>query len=111
MKRIVYSPEAIKKIREIYRSVRSEHGEEKAREVKRAITGRIRLLKTMEKQGISMYEMYGVLPDYRKLYVQHNHVFYLIEDKTIRIVGVYHEKEDFMWKLFGIQSDDDCESE
>ncbi len=75
----------------------------KGREVKTAITERIRSLETMERQGISMYEMYGVNPDYRKLYVAHNYVFYLIEEQTIRIVNVYHEKEDFMWKLFRIR--------
>ena len=75
----------------------------KGRELKTAITERIRSLETMERQGISMYEMYGVNPDYRKLYVAHNYVFYLIEEQANRIVNVYHEKEDFMWKLFGIR--------
>ena len=75
----------------------------KGLEVKTAITERIRSQETMERQGISMYEMYGVNPDYRKLYVAHNYVFYLIEEQTIRIVNVYHEKADFMWKLFGIR--------
>lgn len=55
-----------------------------------------------------MYEMYGVMPDYRKLYAARNHIFDLIENETIRIVSVYHEKEDYMWKLFKIPSDDDC---
>ena len=30
-----------------------------------------------------------------------NYVFYRIEDKYIRIINLYHEKEDFMWQLFG----------
>ena len=60
----------------------------------------------MEKQGVSMYELYGVIPDYRKLYVAHNHIFYLIEDRTIQIINVYNEREDFMWKLFGIRYTD-----
>ena len=29
---------------------------------------------------------------------------YRIEDKYIRIINLYHEKEDFMWQLFGIDT-------
>ncbi len=106
MKRIVYSPEAISKINLIYRTVCSEYGRKKGREVKSEIINRIRSLSKMEKQGVSMHELYGVIPDYRKLYVAHNHIFYLIEDTTIQIINVYHEREDFMWKLFGIRQID-----
>lgn len=111
MKRIVYSPEAILKIKQIYRSVRAEYGEEKGREVRNAIKGRIRSLKEFERQGVSMYELFGATPDYRKLYVAHNYVFYLIDDQTIRIINVYHEREDYMWKLFGIRDVEDEGSE
>ena len=27
-----------------------------------------------------------------------------IEDKYIRIINLYYEKEDFMWQLFGIDT-------
>ena len=27
-----------------------------------------------------------------------------IEDKCIRIINLYHEKEDFMWHLFGVDT-------
>ena len=106
MKRIVYSPEAVSKINLIYRNVCAQYGKEKGREVKAEIINRIRSLRKMEKQGVSMYELYGVIPDYRKLYVAHNHIFYLIEDRTIQIINVYNEREDFMWKLFGIRYTD-----
>ena len=42
----------------------------------------------------------GVL-DYRYIFVSKNYVFYRIEEKYIRIINFYHEKEDFMWQLFG----------
>ena len=29
---------------------------------------------------------------------------YRIEDKYIRIINLYHEKQDFMWQLFGIDT-------
>ena len=38
------------------------------------------------------------------LYVQHNYVFYPIKADAIKITGIYNEKWDFMWKLFGIKT-------
>lgn len=32
------------------------------------------------------------------------YVFYKIEDKYIRMINIYNEKEDFMWKLFGVNT-------
>jgi len=31
-------------------------------------------------------------------------VFYRIEDKNIRIINLYHEKEDFMWQLVEVDT-------
>ena len=90
MKKVVYSPDAIEKIQKIERQVRAEYGDNTARKVKKA-----------------MYDLFGVTPDYRRLFVAHNYVFYLIEGETIQIVNLYHEKEDFMYKLFGVISTDE----
>ena len=107
MKKIVYSPDAVEKIQKIERQIRAEYGENIARKVIKTITIRIRSLRTLEEQGISMYDLYGVTPDYHRLFVAHNYVFYLIEGEMIQIVNLYHEKEDFMYKLFGISSVDE----
>ena len=37
------------------------------------------------------------------LHVEHNYIFYKINDNVIEIVDIYNEREDFMWKLFGIK--------
>ena len=42
--------------------------------------------------------------DYRYLYVSHNYVFYRIESEKIIIVEMFDEREDFMYKLFGIST-------
>ena len=41
---------------------------------------------------------------YRFLFVSKNYIFYRIEDEYIRIINLYHEKEDFMWQLLGIDT-------
>ena len=88
MKKIVYSPDAIERIQKIERQVRAEYGDKTARKVKKAITAKIRSLQTLEEQGVSMFDLYGVTPDYRRLFVAHNYVFYLIEcvlcESTVR---------------------------
>ena len=91
----------------IERQVRAEYGNQTAQKVKKTITARIRSLQTLEGQGVSMYDLYGVTPDYRRLYVAHNYVFYYIEGNVIQIVNLYNEKENFMYKLFGIRSTDE----
>ena len=45
-----------------------------------------------------------MVSDYRYIVVSRNYVFYRIEDEGIRIIYLYHEKEDFMWQLFGIDT-------
>ena len=39
-----------------------------------------------------------------RIYVSKNYVFYRIEEKYIRIINLYYEKEDFMWQLFGVDT-------
>lgn len=48
--------------------------------------------------------MFGIASNYRYLYVAPNYVFYRVEDECIRIVNIYHEREDFMWQLFRIDT-------
>ena len=38
------------------------------------------------------------------MYVQHNYAFYRIEGDVVRITDIFNEREDFMWKLFGIKT-------
>lgn len=64
----------------------------------------IRDLKYFENKGASVESALGISCDYRMLYVKSNYVFYQIRDDVIKIVDIYNEKEDFMWKLFGIKT-------
>ena len=46
---------------------------------------------------------YDVESDYSYIFVEHNYFFYrLTANETILILEMFHEKEDFMRKLFGI---------
>lgn len=102
MKRIKYTPDAADKLRAINRDILLQYGSHKA--IMRSITGAIRGLTDHEEIGPSVEEMFGVACDYRYLFVSRNYVFYRIEKDCIRIINIYHEREDFMWLLFGIDT-------
>lgn len=104
MKRIKYTPDAADKLRAINRGILLQYGSQKAKAIMGSITGAIRDLAEHEEFGPSVEEMFGVACDYRYLFVSKNYVFYRIEKECIRIINIYHEREDFMWLLFGIDT-------
>ena len=104
MKKIKYTPDAADKLRELKKAITQSYGADKAIEIVKKITDAIRDLGTNEIKGPAVSQMFGVDTDYRFLFISHNYVFYRIEDECIRIVNLYHEREDFMWKLFGIET-------
>ena len=57
-----------------------------------------------KKKGSEVSKIFDVVSDYRYIFVFRNYVFYRIEDKYIQIINLYHEKEDFMWQLFRIDT-------
>ena len=68
------------------------------------MTKAFRDLQQFESKGSSVENLIGIPCDYRMLYVQHNYAFYWIEGDVVRVTDIYNEREDFMWKLFGIQT-------
>lgn len=104
MKRLEYSPEAALKLRNIKRDVTVKFGADVAKRVVSNITIALRRLQQFEESGISVEKTIGAPCDYFMVYAEHNYVFYRITKETIYIVDIFHEREDFMWKLFGIQT-------
>lgn len=104
MKRLEYSPNACEKLKQIKRYVIQNFGNETANKVIKEITKSIRDLQWFEEKGISVETALGIPCNYRMLYVRHNYVFYLIDVYTIKIIDIYNEREDFMRKLFGIET-------
>ena len=104
MKKLKYSPDAREKLKQIKQYVTQKFGTDTANKVIKEMTKSFRDLQQFENKGVSVESVLGIPCDYRMLYSQHNYVFYLIEDDVIKITDIYNEKEDFMWKLFGIKS-------
>ena len=104
MKKIKYTPDAADKLREIKKTIAQQYGTDKAKEIVKTMTDAIRGLCDNEKKGPEVSQMFDAVTDYRYLFVSKNYVFYRIEDEYIRIINLYHEKEDFMWQLFSIDT-------
>ena len=104
MKKIKYTPDAADKLRELKKSISQEYGSNSANKMVKNITDAIRGLCDYGDKGPEVSKMFDVTTDYQYLFVSGNYVFYRVEDKYIRIINLYREKEDFMWQLFGIDS-------
>lgn len=104
MKKLKYSPDAHEKLKQIKQHVTQKFGADIAGKVMKEMSKSIRDLQQFENKGVSVESVLGIPCDYRMLYAQHNYVFYQIEADIIKIIDIYNEKEDFMWKLFGIKA-------
>jgi len=91
-------------LRELKKTISQQYGTDKAKAIIKTITGAIRNLVDYEMEGPAVSQMFDVVSDYRYLFVSGNYVFYRIEDKYIRIINLYHEKEDFVRQLLGIDT-------
>ncbi len=104
MKKIKYTPDAADKLRALKITISQEYGLNSAKKIVKSITDAIRGLCKYVEKGPEVSKMFRVVSDYRYIFVSGNYVFYRIEDKYIRIINLYHEKEDFMWQLFGVDT-------
>ena len=91
-------------MRALKATISQEYGVDNARKIVKNITDAIRGLSDYEEKEPEVSKMFDVVSDYRYIFVSKNYVFYRIEEKYIRIINLYHEKEDFMWQLFGVDT-------
>ena len=102
MKKVEYSQIVRRKLKKIKARLTSEFGAEVSRKSVKQITDAIRGLEDFEEKGILVSSMYDIECDYRYIYAGHNYLFYRIEKDKIIIAEMFDEREDFMYKLFGV---------
>ena len=103
MKKLVYSPEYRIKLAELRVYLEEEFGTETRRRVLRRITDRLHLLQRDEYSGVALRALYGIETEYRYVFIEHSYVFYRTDQDTIYVINIYNEREDFMYRLFGIR--------
>ena len=100
--RIKYSPDASDKLRELNKQISANYGKPAAAKIVSKIMGEVRDLQNNPEKGPSVEAMLGIPTPYRFLHVEQNYAFYRIENDTIYVTDIYHEREDFLWRMFRI---------
>lgn len=104
MRKLEYSQIVRRKLKALRVRLTDEFGSEAAGKALKRITDAARGLEDFAEKGVPVSSMYDIDCDYRYLYAGHNYLFYRIEKDRIIIVEMFDEREDFMYKLFGISS-------
>ncbi len=104
MKKIIYTPDYKVKIRKMRHNLEDQFGSEVSREILKKINDRIHSIQVHEDIGLSCREVFRVDTDYQYIYAAKNYIFYRIDEEAIRIINIYDEREDIMWKVFGIKT-------
>lgn len=104
MKIVEYSLIVRRKIQKLRNELEEDYGKEKSDRIIRRILDIAGGLAEFPEKGVAVSARYEIECDYRYLYVGHNYLFYRVEEDKIIIVEMFDEKEDFMWKLFGMET-------
>lgn len=104
MRKVELSQIVRRKLQLLRAHLTTEFGSKTSNETIKKITSTARSLGNFSEQGISVSAMYSIDCDYRYIYVKHNYLFYRIEKDKIIVVEMFDDREDFMYKLFGIST-------
>lgn len=103
MPKLEYSQIVRRKLRELKEELTQTYGEEKSKAIMAKMVKGVRRLELFPQSGVKVSTQYHVECDYSYIFVEHNYFFYRMKDKdTVLVLEMFHEKEDFMRKLFGI---------
>ena len=79
-----------------------QFGEEVSKKAISEITDAIADLGQFPEKGIDISKMYGIETAYYYLFFKHNYIIYRFDEKTVTVLQMFDEKEDYMNTLFGI---------
>ena len=93
--KIKYSPDAREQLKQIKR-IAGDRSTGKILKAINRLADNPWMCPTIEK-------MLGVPSPYHFLHVEQNYVFYRGNKENVFVTAIYNEREDFMWKMFGIR--------
>ena len=103
MAKLEYSQIVRRKLKTLQAELTHAYDEEKSKVIIGKITNGVRRLETFPELGVKVSDHYDVECDYRYIFIEHNYFFYRMKDNdVVLILEMFHEKEDFMRKVFGI---------
>ena len=102
--KIEFSQIVRRKMKALKRSLSDRFDSNTADKTLRSIMQAAKGLSEFPEKGEAVSGLFDVDTDFRVLYVNHNYLFYYVEDNKIIVAEMFDEREDFMYKLFGISS-------
>ncbi len=100
--KLEYSQIVRRKLKALKIYLSEQYGEDLAKTAVKRITDQARELQKNPDLGVDLPAKYDIDTDFRELFANHNHLFYYKDEDTIIVAEMFGEKEDFMYKLFGI---------
>ncbi|WP_352397434.1 type II toxin-antitoxin system RelE/ParE family toxin [[Clostridium] aminophilum] len=100
--RLEYSQIVRKKLKNLKLYLAEQYGEEASRTAIKRIMDQARKLQDSPDLGIDLSARWEIDTGFRDLLVNHYHLFYYQEGDRIIVAEMFGEKEDFMYKLFGL---------
>ncbi|MCR5092781.1 MAG: type II toxin-antitoxin system RelE/ParE family toxin [Lachnospiraceae bacterium] len=102
MNKLIYSPIVRNKLKALKSWLTAHFDADTAARVLTGIMADADRLKEYEKSGTNIAEVYDIDTNYWYLFTHQHYLIYRIEPGKVTIVQMFHEREDFMMKLFGI---------
>lgn len=98
-----YSQIVRRKLKALRNELTQNYGEKNSKKIMNRIARGIRQLELFPQAGTKISSKYSIKCDYSFIFIEHNYFFYRIKGQdTVLVLEMFHEKEDFMRKLFGI---------
>ncbi|MBQ6293361.1 MAG: type II toxin-antitoxin system RelE/ParE family toxin [Lachnospiraceae bacterium] len=102
MKKLEFSPLVRNKLRRLKLHLLSEYGDTTAIKILRGIIEDAEKLMMFDEIGTDISKLYDLDTEYWYLFTHQHYLIFRREKKKVIIVQIFHEREDFMMKLFGI---------
>ncbi len=102
MNKLEYSPLVRRKLVSLRKWLTEHFDEKTAQDVLGGILLDADILAEYEKSGTSIAEMYNIGTDYWYIFTHQHYLVYRFTPGKVTIIQMFHEREDFMMKLFGV---------
>lgn len=104
--RIDYSPKAVNDLQVLKNSIMEKFcDEDLVKDVISDIVENIRNLEIFPGMGKKLIISGNIEVGYRYLFCRKNYIFYRVENESVYIVRILHEKQDFIRILLGISEE------
>lgn len=101
MRTIEYSRIVRNKLLKLRSDLAEKYDEALSKRVIGKMMQTVRRLENYPESGVRVAELYEIETDYYYIFTEHNYFVYRIENDKVIVVQMFHEREDFMDKLFG----------